>query len=81
VWNLFDRGSLAAAFSFPERRNRGQTSMTTLMALLPVAISGLVGVIVGFHYARKEREQNLQFAKHEKEHEDSQRYLPFVTIH
>ena len=24
--------------------------MTTFMALLPVAISGLVGVIVGFHY-------------------------------
>jgi len=54
--------------------------MTTLMALLPVAISGLVGVIVGFHYARKEHEQNLQFAKHEKEHEDSQRYLPLSPV-
>ena len=31
--------------------------MTTLMALLPVAISALIGAIVGFRYARKEREE------------------------
>jgi len=33
--------------------------MTTLMALLPVAISGLIGAIVGFYFAHKEREKRL----------------------
>jgi uncharacterized protein YneF (UPF0154 family) len=29
--------------------------MNTLLGLLPIAIAGLVGVVVGFYYAKKER--------------------------
>lgn len=29
--------------------------MNTLLGLLPIAIAGLVGAIVGFYYAKKER--------------------------
>lgn len=29
--------------------------MNTLFGLLPIAIAGLVGAVVGFYYAKKER--------------------------
>jgi len=48
---------------------------TTLMALLPVAISGLVGAIVGFYFARKERKHRLSVMR-EREYE--QPSLPFA---
>jgi hypothetical protein len=50
--------------------------MTTLMALLPVAISALIGAIVGFHYARKEHERR---GSAHREQEDTQQHLPFMT--
>jgi hypothetical protein len=55
--------------------------MTTLMALLPVAISGLVGAIAGFHYATKERERHeAELAKRrERQYEETQQYLPFAN--
>lgn len=53
--------------------------MTTLMALLPVAISGLVGVLVGFHYANKERHEAEEIAKqHEEAYEDKQEHFRFA---
>ena len=58
--------------------------MTTLIALLPVAISGLIGVVTGFYFAKKEHEQREKLAESEKskqssDREDSQPYLPFVA--
>lgn len=50
--------------------------MTTLMALLPVAISALIGALAGFRYARKER------AKRERERhreDEKQHDFPFMT--
>ena len=29
--------------------------MNVLLGLLPIAIAGLVGIVVGFYYAKKER--------------------------
>jgi hypothetical protein len=50
--------------------------MTTLIALLPVAISAFIGVLVGFRYARKERERREQaFQADDKQHD-----LPFMTM-
>jgi hypothetical protein len=59
--------------------------MTTLLALLPVAISGLIGVIVGFKFARIEREQHRRHQEELKKAEsafrehESQAYFPFVA--
>jgi len=58
--------------------------MTTLMALLPVAISGLIGIVTGLYFANKEHEQREKFAESEKskqssDREESQPCLPFVA--
>lgn len=55
--------------------------MTTLVELLPVAISGLIGVIAGFYFARKEHARNVMLRSLEEAHreaEERQQYLPFV---
>jgi hypothetical protein len=54
--------------------------MTTLVALLPAAICGLIGAIVGFYYARKEHEC-VERKKAESDKQADEPYLPFVETH
>ncbi|MGB6484445.1 MAG: hypothetical protein WBE86_13245 [Candidatus Acidiferrales bacterium] len=53
--------------------------MTSLMIFFPVAICGLIGAIVGFHYAGVERSRvrNIQRQHHPQ---DTEPYLPFVEM-
>ena len=51
--------------------------MTALMIFLPIAISALIAIIVGFRYARVERER-MQRVWQEQHPQDSEPYLPFA---
>lgn len=53
--------------------------MTSLMIFLPVAICGLIGAIVGFHFAAVERSR-MRALRQRQHLEYPEPYLPFAEI-
>jgi hypothetical protein len=54
--------------------------MTDLLPLLPILGFSFIASVVGFYYARKERNERILLEKRAKEREESQAQLPFARI-